>query len=245
MEEAKGNNEKYDSTFWEDKALKEAAKNAKSVASLRSKNFYSVKAGLPDMLNELCAYSGKNLGYEVFDYPEQGLIRYVVYDRGNKKEVVSLNTPGVIKIVNFQNLISVPTVGANGALTIPMMFNRDCSPWAYIALVLDSKNQDGFEESGILNINNLNFTKNQQNQLIVPIGGTTNNAAVATTQLTTSMPVSAVAQMNDLAAKNGYLFNTPFLITRVVHRLSTHGKDWSSTVSTVPFLFGTLDNENT
>ena len=76
------------------------------------------------------------------------------------------------------------------------------------------------------------------NQLIVPLGGSTDNAAVATTQLSTSMAISALAQYQKVAAENGYMFNVGFLMYKVTHKLSTHGKDWTTTVQTVPMMTG-------
>ena len=119
-----------------------------------------------------------------------------------------------------------------------MWFNRDCEVWKHIALILDSTYTGDVEQTGVLNINNLNFAQNKNNQLIVPLGGSSDNPAVATTQLSTSMAISAAAQYQDIAAKNGYMFNVGLLMTKVVHRLTTHGKDWSTTVQTVPMLAG-------
>ena len=214
------------------------ATDASAVNKINVKGFYTLASKEAAALSELCSADGRMLGYYKDD-KHFGKTIYVVYPRGSKKNSVPLNTKGLIKIINFQNLIDTPTVSASGSLNIKMWFNRDCECWKHIALMLDSQYTGDVESTGILNINKLNFaTIDNTNQLIVPMGGTTNNAAIATTQLSTSMPISAAAHFQKVAAKNGYMFNVGFLITKVVHKLSTHGKDWTTTVQTVPMMAG-------
>lgn len=216
--------------------LERVATDPSTVNKINVDGFSTLASRELDALNDLCTVDGRRLGFYK-DENHFGKTIYVVYRRGNKSNTVSLNTRGLIKIINFQNLLETPTVSAAGSLNIKMWFNRDCSVWKHIALILDSDYTGNVEETGVLNINNLNFS-NANNQLIVPLGGTSSNAAVATTQLSTSMAVSALAHYQRVAAENGYMFNVGFLITKVVHKLSTHGKDWTTTVQTVPMMAG-------
>lgn len=202
---------------------------------LRVDGFYTLAALEDDALNDLCAVDGRGLSFFKDEY-HFGKTIYVIYPRGNKSNTVPLETRGIVKVINFQNLLDTPTVSASGQLNVRMWFNRDCTVWKHIALVLDSSYAGNQEKTGLLNINKLNFTKNKDNQLIVPLGGTASNAAIATTQLSTSMAVSAAAHYQEVAAKNGYMFNVGLLMTKVVHKLTTHGKDWTTTVLTVPML---------
>lgn len=223
-------------SFW-DENLRVKAIDPSVLNKLKCNGFYTLKSFLPDALNELCAFSGENLGFQ--KYEMYGVTIFCVYRRGNRKNTVSLNTGGVVKVINFQNLLDTPTVAPNGSMSVNMWFNRDCKCWKYIALVLDSTYTGDVEHTGVLNINNLNFLQNPETgKLIVPLGGSTSNAAIATTQLSTSMPVAAAAAFQQVAAKEGYMFNTGFLMTKVTHKLSTHGKDWSTTVQTVPLMMG-------
>jgi len=201
------------------------------------RGFYTLASREPDALNDLCSADGRRLGF-IKDEEHFGRTIYVVYRRGNKKNTVQLNTRGLVKVINFQNLLDTPTVSASGCLNVKMWFNRDCEVWKHIALILDSEYAGDVEKTGVLNINKLNFTQSPNSQLIVPLGGTSSNAAIATTQLSTSMAVSAAAQYQDVAAKNGYMFNVGLLMTKVVHKLTTHGKDWYTSVQTVPMLAG-------
>lgn len=224
-----------DRSYW-DEDLRIRATSTEVLNPLKAKGFYSLSSRVPDILSELGAYSGENLAIERVE--AFGYDFYVVYRRENRQSTVSLNTRGLVKVINFQNLVEVPTVSPNGSLKVRMMFNRDCAPWKYIALVLDSKTDYNTEETGVLNLKNLNFSTDSEGRFIVPLGGTASNAALASTQLSTSMAASAAAQMAKLADKNGYMFNVGFLMVKVIHKLTTHSKDWSTTVQTVPMMFG-------
>ena len=225
-----------DRSFW-DEALRYQAEDPYSKISSRTKGFYTLKSYVEDALNELCSASGEYLGCQHYDL--FGYTVYCIYRRGNRSNTVSLNTKGVIKVINFQNLLNTPAVTPTGSLKIDMLFNRDCKTWKYIALVLESGVNGNQEETGLLNINKLNFFKPEgMNEYVVPLGGTARNAAVATTQLSTSMQVAAAAHFNKVAAKNGYMFNTGFLMVKVIHKLATHSKNWSTTVQTVPMMLG-------
>lgn len=225
-----------DRSFW-DENLRVRATDPSVGNPVRHKGFYTLKSKLPDALSDLCTFSGERLGYKA--YERFGYTIYCIYKMGNRQNSVPLNTKGLVKIINFQNLLGTPTVSPNGSLKVDMWLNKDCECWKYIALVLDSDYSGSVEETGVLNINNLNFFNQQgTNNLIVPLGGTTSNAAIATTQLSTSMPVAAAAAFQQVAAKNGYMFNTGFLMTKVTHKLSTHGKNWSTSVQTVPMMLG-------
>lgn len=218
--------------------LERVATDPTAVNKINVDGFYTLASREPDALNDLCMADGRRLGYYKDD-THFGKTIYVVYPRGEKKNTAGLKTKGLVKVINFQNLIETPTVAATGSLNIKMWFNRDCEVWKHIALILDSTYQGDVESTGVLNINKLNFAKNDKaNQLIVPLGGTSSNAAIATTQLSTSMAVSAAAHYQEVAAKNGYMFNVGFLMTKVVHKLTTHGKEWSTTVQTVPLMTG-------
>ena len=224
-----------DRSFW-DENLRARATDATTQNKVRCNGFYTLKSKLPDALDDLCAFSGERLGYRV--YERYGYTIYCVYKRGNRQNSVPLNTKGLVKVINFQNLLDTPTVAPNGSMKINMWFNKACEAWKYIALVLDSDYLGSQEQTGILNINELNFLKDSNNNYVVPLGGSTSNAAIATTQLSTSMPVAAAAQFQQVAAKEGYMFNTGFLMTKVIHKLSTHSKNWSTTVQTVPMMYG-------
>lgn len=235
LQEGKGLNEML---IYQD--LQVAATDASLPNKINVDGFYTLATRESDALNDLCTADGRRLGYYK-DTGHFGKTVYVVYPRGSKKNTVPLDTKGIVKVINFQNLLETPTVAATGSLNVKMWFNRDCQARKYLALVLDSTYTGNQEETGLLNINKLNFGKLADNQLIVPLGGTSDNAAVATTQLNTSMAISALASFQKTAAKNGYMFNQPFLMVKVVHKLTTHGKDWTTTVQTVPMLTGSKE----
>ncbi len=223
----------------QDEVLRRRATDANLENRIRTDKFYTNNSAKDPCLLDLCAFGGENLGYKLIE-DAWGYIVYAVYPLGSYKSMVPLDTDGVVKIINFQNLLETPVATPSGCLNVKMWFNRECKPQRYLALILDSTYEGNPEESGILNINKLNFTKmpGQGNQLIVPLGGSSDNAAVATTQLSTSMAIAAVSQYQNVAAKNGYMFNVGFLMYKVTHKLSTHGKDWTTTVQTVPMMTG-------
>lgn len=216
----------------------ELEKAAKSKDGLRVKNFYSLKSNLNDVIRDLCEFTGARIACKTFKMFGKDI--YCIYRMSNRQNTVDKKTKGIVKIYNFQNLLDTPTVAPNGSMTVNMWFNRDCVCWKHIALILDSDIKGNFETNGLLNINKLNFTSNDNGQFIVPIGGTADNAMVTTNQLSTNMAVSAAAKYKDVAVKNGYMFNVGFLITKVTHKLSTHSKDWSTTVQTVPMVYGDI-----
>ena len=219
-----------------DENLRVRATDPSVLNPVRHKGFYTLKSGLSEALNDLCSFSGERLGYVSYDM--FGYEVFCVYKRDNKANTVPLGTKGVVNVVNFQNLLDTPTVAPNGSMKVSMLFNRDCEAWGYICLLLDSTYTGKQEETGLLNINNLNFFTPAGGKMIVPLGGSTSNAAIATTQLSTSMPVAAAAHAQKLAAENGYMFNVPFLMVKVTHKLSTHGKNWSTVIQTVPMMYG-------
>lgn len=223
----------------QDEVLRRRATDASLVNRIRTDKFYTNKSNKDSCLVDLCAFGGENLGYKLID-DAWGYVVYAVYPLGSYKSMVPLETDGVVKIINFQNLLETPTATPAGCLNVKMWFNKECKSQRYLALVLDSSYTGNPEETGLLNINKLNFTQmpGKGNQLIVPLGGSTDNAAVATTQLSTSMAISALAQYQKVAAENGYMFNVGFLMYKVTHKLSTHGKDWTTTVQTVPMMTG-------
>lgn len=223
----------------QDEVLLRRATDANLENRIRTDKFYTNCSTKDTCLNELCAFGGERLDFRYYT-DRWGYIVYVVFPLGSYQTRVPLTGDGVVKIINFQNLLDTPMASPAGSLNVKMWFNRECKPWRYLALVLDSEYDGNQEETGVLNINRLNFTNNPytKNQIIVPLGGTGSNAAVSTTQLSTSMAVSAAAHYQKVAAENGYMFNTGFLITKVTHKLTTHGKDWTTTVQTAPMMTG-------
>lgn len=213
----------------EDPVLAAACKDS---ATFLTSGFYTNKEHLSEMLNDLCCYGGKNLGWQL-DAVYATVPTYIVY---YKKTAIKAEIPdkGIVKIWNFQNLLEMPSIDGSGSLGIRMFFNRRCLPWAYIELkVTDSEVDEDFASLGQTGLTQ------KEGRIVGGLAGQSQNPAVQTTQLSSNIGVGALYDKDRRAIEYGYLYNKPFLIISTQHRLNTHGTEWTTSVHTTPLIKGT------
>jgi hypothetical protein len=199
--------------------------------------FYTDGRTLPSMLNELCSVDGLRVGWKRFVVGEEKLT-YVVYPLGAGVKWGPVEK-GDIQIYNYQNLLAAPSVNGAGCLDIKMLFNPECIPWRRIALVLT---ETLGKENGVADVSSFETHVDANGRLVGIMNATSLSPTVATNQVTGTLALASQRLEAEKKA-DGYMFNTGFPITKVVHTLSTHGASWSTQVSTVPMLRG-IDMEN-
>lgn len=202
-------------------------------------SFYTDGHSLPVMLDQLCAVDGLKLGWKRFILGEEKLT-YIVYPLGEGIKFGPIEKGDII-IYNYQNLLSAPSVNGAGCLDIKMMFNPECIPWKRIALQLD---ETLGKTHGVADVSSFETHINVDGHMLGVMDSSAGlNNTVAMNQLTGSQAVAAQRKVKENGKADGYMFNTGFPITKVVHRLTTHESAWQTQVLTVPMIRG-IDMEN-
>ena len=197
-------------------------------------NFYTNGRKLSAMLNQLCAVDGLKLGWQRYILGEDKLT-YIVYPLGEGIKFGPIEK-GDIVIYNYQNLLATPSVNGAGCLNIKMMFNPECIPWRRIALQLEPLLG---KKQGVADIKSFE-TAVRVNGKIVGVMDASSSlfTSTATNQITGTQAVAAQNKVDENGLADGYMFNTGFPITKVVHTLSTHDSAWNTQVTTVPMVRG-------
>lgn len=183
---------------------------------------------LTGLLQDLCKYKGLNIAYSRMTDNEAKLM-YIVYPVGVGSKT-SAPEAADIKIYNYQNLLSAPSVDGTGALTVKMLFNPACTCGLNLALILTSELNS---QHGVATIDT--SARDIHGNVIGSVESTSGMfEKVATTQLSTATGVAAQQLEAEDAQVNGYLFNTGFPIVRVTHNLDTYSNTWSTEVKTTP-----------
>lgn len=201
------------------------------LASMDVSGFFANGVFINDMLNELCNYKDADVSWMVDYNYERGAVVYFIYPTGEwAKSTKGENAE--IKIYNFQNILEIPTVTADGSLNIKMFLNKECIPGRRIALMQDKAIGGGFEDLTI-------SAGLGQYDWLAPGGkisayGGFNIRGAKTSALYT------LQNTKDFSTGNGYMFNIGFPIITARHEISTHGDAWYTTVKTVPSQAGIL-----
>lgn len=202
-------------------------------------SFYTDGRSLPAMLDQLCAVDGLRLGWKRFILGEEKLT-YIVYELSDEIKFGPIEK-GDIVIYNYQNLLATPSVNGAGCLDIKMMFNPECMPWKRIALQLDEALG---KTHGVADVSSFETHISVGGHMLGVMDSSAGmNNTVAMNQLTGSQAVAAQRKVEENGKADGYMFNTGFPITKVVHRLTTHESAWTTQVATVPMVRG-IDMEN-
>ena len=98
------------------------------------------------------------------------------------------------------------------------------------------------KENGIADVSSFETHVDANGRLVGVMNATSLSSTVATNQVTGTLALAS-QRLEAEEKADGYMFNTGFPITKVVHSLSTHGASWSTQISTVPMLRG-IDMEN-
>ena len=182
---------------------------------------------LAQMLDGLCATTGGKVGwYKTLSNVTRNT--YIIYRRGTKASFVKGDNAN-IKIWNYQNLLESPSISGSGIMTIKMVFNPECACLKTIALML---NKD-LKSDVTRDISNL------ETKLLGSMGAQSSSLwSYGNVQVNGSNAVAALNKTVNDASKKGYLFNLGFPIISVEHKLSSYGKDWTTTVKTTPVVGG-------
>lgn len=181
---------------------------------------------LAEMLDGLCAVADYRVGWYI-DKQNWKRNTYVIYPLGNEPLWVDGKLAG-IKIWNYQNLLESPSVSGAGIMTVKMVFNPECKCGITLALMLDKT-----VKAGDTSVRDLTMSGE--------IGSLATSASLATfgtVQIGSSNAVAAVNKQAQVGKTRGYMFNIGFPIMSVKHELSTYGKNWTTTVQTVPATAG-------
>lgn len=197
-------------------------------------NFYTNGRRLSSMLNQLCAVDGLKLGWKRYILGENKLT-YIVYPLGEGIKFGPIEK-GDIVIYNYQNLLATPSVNGAGCLNVKMLFNPECIPWRRIALQLD---ETLGRKQGVADIKSFETAIKANGRIVgVMDAGAGLFSSVATNQITGTQAVASQRKVLTDGVADGYMFNTGFPITKVVHTLSTHDAAWHTQVTTVPMVRG-------
>lgn len=165
----------------------------------------------------LALFPGSKVTYEIVDDWTRGVRVYKLIPIGNIKN------PGKIGgkihyIYDYQNLLDSPMMSPTGGLTVNMLLRPEMKAWDYLELHLTPKNPYGAS----IGINGS--------------GSETYNLLYGKA----SQTIKGVEGADGVAAqykKNGSVFNKPFIIYKLVHTFSTHGRTWQTTVTTSPLIY--------
>lgn len=198
---------------------------------------------LAELLNGLCGQyvsaNGKGLGWDVImDNVDRNY--YIVWRLGESKKICD-GPNAEIKIWNYQNLLESPSIGANGQMTVKMLFNPACQCLLRLALMLDKT----IKETDVTrNIGGFEVSKANTGDMLGSMASQTSLASFAANQITGNTFLAVLdAKAKSDSNQKGYLFNRGFPIFSVEHKLSTYGKDWTTTVKTIPTLGAGLQEE--
>lgn len=194
-------------------------------------NFMSNASDFNGIFAQLCNYGNANVGYSIdYEYdPEKVVVWVYPVGNGYKQQSKTTSKASTIVIMNYQNLLSSPAVDASGALTIKMFLNWNAQPLVNIELRNDERygneNTAGDEFYIARAGRGLRETMTASGK-ITPY--------MATIQGARSASVYSLQKGTRFEKEHGYLFNRGFPIIRTKHEVSTHGKEWFTTVTTVP-----------
>lgn len=196
---------------------------------------------LATLIDGLCGqYIGKDgtrLGWKLI-MENVSKNNYLIYRLGKSKQICK-GEKAEIKIWNYQNLLESPSIAANGQMTVKMVFNPACVCLLRLALMLDKS----IGETDVTrDVGSFVESKTKNAQMIGSMAGQTSFANFAINQITGNTFLANLANKASADAdKKGYLFNRGFPIISVEHKLSTYGKDWTTTVKTIPTLGAGVD----
>lgn len=197
-------------------------------------NFMTNASDFNGIFNQLCNYGKANVGYLVdLDYDQNKVIVWVFpvgsgyKPSGDKRG--QIGDRGEIEIINYQNLLAPPAVSSSGQLTIKMFLNWDAEPLKSIKLTLD----DNYGNDSLTG-DEFYVPKVGRGLREVVMAGGKISPYMATIQGARSAAVYALEHGTKFAQEHGYLFNIGFPIIKTKHDVSTHGKEWQTTVITVP-----------
>ena len=176
------------------------------------KEYYSETNDFDSIWGDLLAiFPNGNVGCKIEDDNVRGVRVYNIYRLG-KRGTPRKEGKNVYHIYDYQNLLDAPMLGTTSGLNVNMILRPEIKAGNYLQLDLSD---------------------DARTNLGVSVGVNTTGNSQFTSFLQGEKSQVAKAQ----GAKNGTIFNTPFLIYKVVHSFSTHSNTWKTAVTTVPEIF--------
>lgn len=195
-------------------------------------SFTTSASFLENMLNDLVCYQNADVEWEVDYEYTPGRVTFFVWPTGEGNRTVTAGSAD-IRIVNYQNVLESPTVSSNGSLQIKMFLNPECIPGKSIGLFLDRGIGAETTTGDALVVQ----AGAGLNEVLAPGGNISPYAGAQILGAKTSA-VYTLNQADEFATNNGYMFNLGFPIIQAKHEVSTHGKEWYTTVKTIPCYSG-------
>lgn len=197
-------------------------------------NFMTNASDFNGIFNQLCNYGNANVGYLVdLDYDPKKVIVWVFPVGSGYKPSGSkrgqIGDRGEIEIINYQNLLIPPAVSSSGQLTIKMYLNWNAEPLKSIKLTLD----DSYGDDSLTGDEFYVPKVGRGLREVVTAGGKI-SPYMATIQGARAASVYTLEYNTKFKEEHGYLFNIGFPIIKTKHEVATHGKEWYTTVVTVP-----------
>lgn len=176
------------------------------------RKYYSQTNDFDSIWGDLLAiFPNGNVGCKIEDDNVRGVRVYNIYRLG-KRGTPRREGKNIYHVYDYQNLLDAPMLGTTSGLNVNMILRPEIKAGNYLQLDLSDDARKNLGVSvGINTTGNSQFTSFLQGE----------KSQVAKAQ----------------GAKNGTIFNTPFLIYKVVHTFSTHGNNWKTSVTTVPEIF--------
>lgn len=198
----------YDNT---EDAMLEADAHAIQAAGTPVKEYYSQNEEFSSIWGDILSiFPNGNVGCRIEDDIVKGVRVYKIYRLGKRSNPKS--DKHKYYVYDYQNLLSAPTLGTTSGLNVEMILRPEIKAGNYLQL---------------------NLTKEAEEKLGVSVGlGATGNS-----QFTSMLQGKSSQVAKAQGSKNGTIFNTPFLIYKVVHSFSTHSNTWKTAVTTVPEIF--------
>jgi len=208
----------------------------KKAVKFPTTGFNTTQTTLEGMLNDLDDFNGMKVTHKLnYETNKQGNIVLDVWPKGSGTVRTSSGDGKAIEIVNYQNLLEVPSVGANGALVVKMMLNIKCEPGNRLKLTLDPNQGDlsGTANSFTTKPGNISNPAASRYRVSADLQGAL-NAFFGQFQMGKSANIYSQEVPARSAAERGYIFNHAWPINRAVHHIQTHGNAWHTEVRTVP-----------
>lgn len=201
------------------------------IQNFNIEGFSTQKRDMDAALKDLCAFRNLNLMYKMGVDATGVEDRYVffVWETGNGKKIGN-GENATIQIVNYHTLVEPPTVNGNGNMTIKMMLYPQAKPFQTVGLLIKDAGQSNSDYSNSYEVVNASkFSETQQS-----VAGNLSSGNYAPL---VQGPYAIQVFHQDKTSK-GYMFNKAFPIIKVVHKGSTHSKEWYTTLTTVPMAMG-------
>lgn len=192
-------------------------------------NFQSGSKNVEEILNKLCKEATPKVSWLKTIKVMNGLpyVVYVIY--GAEPKGIGAYSDADWKVVNYQNVISTPMITTSGALSCTLLLDPRIRAGDSIGFYMDKTKWGAeFGESGG-SFSNFGYS--------LAVSGQT-ASSVPTVLGANAFNIYSQEKMSGDSSATGFIFNKSFPIIKCIYDVSTHAKNWSITVNTVPVIQG-------